>query len=101
MTRSHLTLRGLAHYWRWHAGLFLGVALTAGVISGSLVTGDSVRATLARQAEIRLGNVTTAAASADGFFTEALADKTRAQLFDQPVLEPALFLQGTVTEPSA
>ena len=99
MTRSLLTLRSLSHYWRWHVGLFLGVLLTAAVISGSLVTGDSVRATLARQAEIRLGKIGTAAAATDGFFTEALADKARAKLPGQPVLEPSLFLQGTVTEP--
>ncbi len=99
MTRSLLTLRSLSHYWRWHVGLFLGVLLTAAVISGSLVTGDSVRATLARQAEIRLGKIGTAAAATDGFFTEALAEKARAKLPGQPVLEPTLFLQGTVTEP--
>src|SRR6186997_1284005 len=99
MTRSRLTLRSLVHYWRWHAGLFLGVALTAGVISGSLVTGDSVKATLARQAEIRLGRVATAAAATDGFFTEALAAKARTRLSGESVLEPVLFLQGTVTEP--
>ncbi len=93
MTRSLLILRGLAHYWRWHLGLFLGVALTALVISGSLVTGDSVRATLARQSEIRLGSVVTAAAATDGFFTTVLAEKAG------HALQPVLFLQGTVTEP--
>lgn len=100
MTRSLLTLRSLAHYWRWHLGLFLGVALTACVISGSLVTGDSVRATLARQAAVRLGSIATAAAATDGFFTEALAEKARAKLPGLPVLEPALFLQATITEPN-
>ena len=99
MTRSLLTLRSLAHYWRWQVGLFLGVLLTAAVISGSLVTGDSVRATLARQAEVRLGKAATAAAATDGFFTEALAGKVRARLAGTPVVEPVLFLQATVTEP--
>ena len=47
--------------------------MAAAVIAGSLVTGDSVRATLAKQAEVRLGKVGTAVAAADGFFTEALA----------------------------
>ncbi|HWB05490.1 MAG TPA: ABC transporter permease [Verrucomicrobiales bacterium] len=101
MTRSLLTLRSLAHYWRWHLGLFLGVMLTAGVISGSLVTGDSVRATLARQAEIRLGRIATAAAATDGFFTYDLANKAREKIGGNQALEPVLFLQGTVTEPGA
>jgi putative ABC transport system permease protein len=101
MTRSLLTLRSLTHYWRWHLGLFLGVALTAAVISGSLVTGDSVRATLARQAEFRLGRVATAAAATDGFFTEALAEKVRTKVTDQTPVEPVLMLQGSITEPVA
>lgn len=99
MTLSRLTLRSLTHYWRWHLGLFFGVALTAAVISGSLVTGDSVRGTLARQADLRLGKVATAAAAGDGFFTEAMAEKVRAKLGAQARLEPALYLQGSVTEP--
>ncbi len=115
MTRSLLTLRSLAHYWRWHVGLFLGVLLTAAVISGSLVTGDSVRATLARQAEVRLAHIATAAAATDGFFTEALAERAEKLLPDgtpedqdmsntRParfMVEPLLFLQGTLTEPGA
>src|SRR5436190_22138340 len=101
MTRSLLTLRSLTHYWRWHLGLFLGVALTAAVISGSLMTGDSVRATLARQAEMRLGRVGAAAAATDGFFTEALAEKARAKVPHGSPVEPVLMLQGSVTEPGA
>ncbi|MES2705275.1 MAG: ABC transporter permease [Verrucomicrobiota bacterium] len=84
--------RGLTHYWRWHIGLALGVMAAAAVIAGSLVTGDSVRATLAHQAEIRLGKTGTAVAAADGFFTEALAAKV-------PGAVPVLLVQGTVSVP--
>lgn len=101
MTLSRLTLRSLTHYWRWHLGLFLGVALTAAVISGALVTGDSVRGTLARQADLRLGKVATAAAATDGFFTEALAEQARQQVPYQRSIEPVLFLQGSISEPQS
>ncbi|MDB6135026.1 MAG: FtsX-like permease family protein [Verrucomicrobiales bacterium] len=84
--------RGLTHYWRWHIGLALGVMAAAAVIAGSLVTGDSVRATLAHQADLRLGKVGTAVAAADGFFTEALAAKV-------PGAVPVLLVQGTVSAP--
>ncbi len=87
-----LMIRGLGHYWRWQMGLALGVVVAAGVIAGSLVTGDSVRATLARQAEVRLGKVGSAVAAADGFFSEGLAAKV-------PGAVPVLLVQGTVSVP--
>ena len=111
MTRSTLTLRSLTHYWRWHLGLFLGVLLTAAVISGSLVTGDSVRGTLARQSEQRLGGITTAAAATDGFFTEALVERTMSKLpaergwsadgWLRSNVEAVLFLNGSLADPES
>ena len=95
LTRFRLRMRSLVYYWRWHAGLFLGVALTAAVISGSLVTGDSVRATLARQAALRLGGTESVVMSQDGFFGEGLAGRLRTA----GTAVPVLLLQATVTEP--
>lgn len=101
MTRSLITLRSLAHYWRWHLGLFLGVALAAAIIGGSLVTGDSVRATLSGQAVLRLGKITTAAAAADGFFTESLVHTASLQLPGGSEAEPVLYLQGSLSLPDS
>lgn len=95
-------MRGLRHYWRWHLGLFAGVAVVTAIIGGSLVTGDSVRATLARQAEVRLGRTAVAVASADGFFTEELADRVKVQLphdLTTVTASPVLLVQGTVAAP--
>ncbi len=68
-----LALRSLRHYRWWHAGLALAVALAAMVIAGSLAVGDSVRATLARQAADRIGRVRTVVVGGEKFFTESLA----------------------------
>ena len=47
MRRSHLVLRGLAHF-RWtHVGTLLGVAVGSAVLTGALLVGDSVRHSLA------------------------------------------------------
>ncbi len=72
MTRLHLLLRSLRHYWRWHLGLALGVALTAAVLCGSLGVGDSLKATLSRQQEFRLGGVRTALVGGEKFVTSGL-----------------------------
>lgn len=73
MTQFTLLKQSWRHYWRWHLGLAAAVAIAAGVISGSLAVGDSLRATLANQAAERLGRVQTALIGNDRFFTEPLA----------------------------
>lgn len=98
MSLTTLILRGLLHYWRWHLGLFAGVAAAAAVISGSLITGDSVRATLRHQAELRLGRAGAAVVSADGYFTEDLPGRMAAAGFPG-MLAPALVLEATAAPP--
>ncbi|MDA0810949.1 MAG: ABC transporter permease [Verrucomicrobia bacterium] len=92
-----LVKRGIVYYWRWHIGLLLGVAITSAVVSGSLIVGDSVRATLKRQNDVRLGKADVALVGGDRFFTSGLVEKlsggpsTRAGV---------LVLRGTVTTAS-
>ncbi len=75
MNRFGLMLRGVRHHWRAHLGLGAGVTVTCAVISGALLTGDSVRHSLRRLAELRLGRASVAVLSADTFFGADLADR--------------------------
>jgi len=70
-----LVLRGLRHYRRTNAGLVAGSAIATAVLVGALVVGDSVRASLRGQAELRIGAVDAVLASNDRFFRAALADE--------------------------
>lgn len=73
MTWFSLALKSLAHYWRGHLGLWLGAFLASAVLTGSLLVGDSVRASLKRAAEMRLGKVKAGVLGGDRWFTERLA----------------------------
>ena len=68
-----LVLRGLRHYRRTNAGVVAGSAIATAVLVGALVVGDSVRASLRGQAELRIGAVDAVLASNDRFFRAELA----------------------------
>jgi hypothetical protein len=50
MTPRTIINRSVRFYWRTHLGVILGTALAAMVLVGSLLVGDSVKATLRHQA---------------------------------------------------
>ncbi|MES2570061.1 MAG: ABC transporter permease, partial [Verrucomicrobiota bacterium] len=90
MNNRTLILRSVRHYWRTHLGVVLGAALGALVLTGSLLVGDSVKATLRRQAELRIGLVDAALAGSDRFFRDQLATEVDAA--------PVLLLRGSIAK---
>lgn len=90
MSTRSLLLSSLRHYWRTHLGVVLGTALGAMVLVGALLVGDSVNATLRRQAAQRVGKVQSALLGGDHFFREALGDEVGAA--------PVLMLRGSVSQ---
>src|SRR5882757_1725003 len=72
MRTSTLLARNLAWYWRTNLAVLLGVATATGVLAGSLLVGDSVRASLRDLVLSRLGNADSVV-TRDGFFREQLA----------------------------
>ena len=97
-TTFQLLTRSLRHYWRWHVGLLLGVAVAAWVIVGSLLVGDAVKATLARQAKLRLGQIDEAVSTGEGFVSTRVATSLQGKL-PAAKIAPVLFLKGTVSVP--
>ena len=73
MTRLQLVSRGLRYYWRTNLAVVLGVATAVAVLTGALVVGESVRASLRTLVTDRLGR-TDHVVVAGTFFREALSD---------------------------
>jgi putative ABC transport system permease protein len=75
----HVILRSARHHARTHTVIAAGIAVAAAVLSGSLLVGDSIHASVRRVILGRLGGV-QAALVAPTFFREALATDLLATL---------------------
>lgn len=71
-------LTSARYYGRAHLGLLFGAFLASAILSGSLLVGDSVKASLKRVAELRLGQVQSGMIGGDRWFTEKLAQDAKA-----------------------
>lgn len=85
-----LILQSFRYYAKSHMGLLGGAFLTSAILSGSLLVGDSVRQSLRRAAEERLGQIESGIAGGDRWFTEELARKAQAA--------PVILMRGSVSE---
>ena len=99
MTLFGIVVRNLRHYWRQHLGVVAGAALCSMVLVGALMVGDSVKATLRRLADERIGQADLALLSEDGFFREALADEVGERFDDEVVVAPVVVTRGNVSLP--
>ena len=101
MTSIPLTRRSLAHYWRTHLAVVVGVAVAVAVLTGSLLVGDSVRGSLRQLALQRLGAAHWVIDSGV-FFREALAGEMAAHPdFSRQfgAVCPILVQEGWLTQP--
>ncbi|QGJ71437.1 ABC-type antimicrobial peptide transport system, permease component [Planctomycetales bacterium 10988] len=96
-----LIRESLWHYRRMHLAVALGVAAGTAVLTGALLVGDSVQASLRSLTLDRLGNIEEALIT-NSFFREQLAEETQALLQkDHPDAQviPLMLLRGTVERP--
>ena len=93
-----LIFRSLFWYLRSHLLVFLAVAVSTAVISGSLIVGDSVRASLRQMTLNRLGGIAHVL-HGPRFVREELAGELQAAASDLPAgwrAAPALILPGSI-----
>lgn len=75
-----LIISGLRYHWRTHLGVLLGAMIGAAVLTGALLTGDSVKASLKSIALSRLGGTRLAMTGVERFFRADLARELGAEL---------------------
>lgn len=74
MSKFGLLLRSLLFHWRTNLAVLLGCAVGSAVLTGALLVGDSMRGSLRRLTELRLGEIDFAVVGGH-FFTTSLAQK--------------------------
>ncbi|MFH0762082.1 MAG: FtsX-like permease family protein [Bacteroidota bacterium] len=77
---NRLIFSSLWYYRQRSLTVALGMAIGMAVITGALVTGDSVRSGLQNLVGIRLGDVDLSAAAGDRYITDSLAIRISAEL---------------------
>jgi putative ABC transport system permease protein len=98
MTRRTLALRSLVYFWRTHAATTAGLATAVAVLTGALLVGESVRASLRSIVVGRLGT-TDVVVSGASYFGEGLAGASVGTVVRAAV--PIVVLEGAVVhEPS-
>jgi len=93
MTRLRYIIKSFIHYFRANLLVALGVAISAMVLTGSLIIGDSVRFSLKQAAFYRLGNITHLVSVRERYFRQEMANEMEA---DNSRLKatPVLLLEG-------
>jgi len=92
MNPFKLAIKSLIYYRKRNLFLALGIAISTAVLTGAFVVGDSVKYSLNRIVELRLGAVTHTMESGDRYFTLALADTFSRVYETDPA--PVLSLDG-------
>ena len=80
MSLWRLVRNSVRFYWRTNLAVLLAVVVATGVLAGALAVGDSVRYTLQKTLEARLGQVQFTIMPQGRFFRAELADDLEQQL---------------------
>jgi putative ABC transport system permease protein len=92
-------IKSIRFYWRQHLVVFLGTLISTAVLTGALVVGDSVRMSLNKLVDVRLGNTRLAMQTGDRFVRARLATELGAKLNVRT--SPLLMIQGVSVNPES
>lgn len=92
-------IRSTWYYRRQHLSLFLGMAISAAVLTGALIIGDSIQFSLEKLVENRLGKTKIAVIGGSRFMDTRLASKLE-KCIHIPV-SPVLMLRGIAINPES
>ncbi len=107
MTFFNLIIKSILHYRRQHLALLAGILLSTAILTGALITGDSVDYSLRKMVDLRLGNTGYALETGDRFvrshlandLAESLNTKTAAILRNSGIaINPSSGLRNNQTE---
>lgn len=99
MKTFNLIKRSLTHFWRTNLAVVFGVAIAVSVLTGALLVGDSVRASLKNIFLEKIGNTGFAISSSTSFFREELTTQIQKdELFqnDFSAIAPMIIIEGAV-----
>lgn len=80
MTFFRLIIQSILHYRRQHLALLAGILLSTAILTGALITGDSVKHSLRKMVDLRLGNTGFALETGDRYVSTKLATELAASL---------------------
>jgi len=92
MNPLKLVIKSLLYFRRRNLLLALGISVSAAVLTGALIVGDSVKYSLNRIVDLRLGQVNGVMQTGERYFTTGLADRYAGEYGDDP--GPVLSLDG-------
>ncbi len=100
MSGIRLIFASLFHY-RWvNLSILAGVALTAAILSGALVVGDSVKESLRRNAESRISKIGPVFLGGERYVSDGMVKGIAADLGEEIVVAAILQIEGTAVNRS-
>lgn len=97
MSNIRFILQSIRFYWRQHIAVFAGTLISTAVLTGALIVGDSVRYSLKRIVEKRLGEVRFAMQTGNRFVRTRLASDLSDALHSNAA--SILLLRGVAINP--
>ncbi|NOU16423.1 MAG: FtsX-like permease family protein [Bacteroidales bacterium] len=99
MTVIKFIIQSIRFYWRQHLAVFLGTVISTAVLTGALIIGDSVKMSLNKLVDVRLGKTRFALQAGDRFVRAKLASEIGVKM--NTATASLLMVQGIAINPES